>query len=173
MKAHQLNRQESNIAPIEREIKHLVEDAAGALNNATDARHIQQGYIYQSGLGIARIRVTDNTHAAFTVKWPTRNQKHEGDRHEQEFEIDLAFGVEMLNSCTETVTKTRWTVTHDSNIWEVDAFEGNLKGLILAECETETPYIISIPSWIGEDVTGDARYRNENLSRSQQIPSQS
>ena len=76
----------------------------------------------------------------------------------------------MLNSCTETVTKTRWTVTHDSNIWEVDVLEGNLKGLILAECETDTPNTVSIPSWTGKDVTGDVRYRNENLSSSQQIP---
>lgn len=170
MKTYQSNEQDSDIAPIEREIKHLVEDADAALSNATGARHIRQGYIYQSGLGTARIRVTDNAHAAFTIKWPTRNQKHEGDRHEQEFEIDVALGVEMLNSCTETVTKTRWTVTHDSNIWEVDVLEGNLKGLILAECETDTPNTVSIPSWTGKDVTGDVRYRNENLSSSQQIP---
>ncbi len=49
-------------------------------------------------------------------------------------------------------------------IWEVDVFEGENKGLIIAEVELKSEnQKIKIPSWIGKEVTNDRRFRNANL----------
>ncbi|MDC7224797.1 MAG: CYTH domain-containing protein [Spirochaetales bacterium] len=55
----------------------------------------------------------------------------------------------------------QWTV-------ELDIFEGNLEGLILAEIEfasEEEALSAPLPSWFGEDVTADLNYSNNSLSQ--------
>ncbi len=49
-------------------------------------------------------------------------------------------------------------------VWEVDEFHGVNEGLVVAECELESEdQLIDKPSWVGEEVTDDARYYNSNL----------
>lgn len=66
------------------------------------------------------------------------------------------------------IEKVRYYVPYEGYLWEVDCFEGNLKGLMIAEIElrepTETP---PLPPWVSEEVTGDPRYYNEQLSQVQ------
>ncbi len=53
---------------------------------------------------------------------------------------------------------------HDGFKWEVDEFHGKHEGLVLAEIELpsgDTPY--NIPSFVGENVTGNPAYYNSNL----------
>jgi adenylate cyclase len=46
----------------------------------------------------------------------------------------------------------------------VDVFEGENKGLILAEIELENEdQFFEKPSWLGKEVTTDPRYYNANL----------
>ena len=48
--------------------------------------------------------------------------------------------------------------------WEIDVFEGNLQGLIIAEIELkEINTSINLPDWIAEEVTEDPNYLNINL----------
>jgi adenylate cyclase len=57
-------------------------------------------------------------------------------------------------------------VAHAGLVWEVDEFGGPLAGLVLAEVELELPdQAVSLPGWIGREVTGDARYQNAVLAR--------
>ena len=53
----------------------------------------------------------------------------------------------------------------DGHIFEVDEFFGDNKGLIVAEVElnSETEQFTK-PSWLGQEVTGDVRYYNSQLS---------
>ena len=49
-------------------------------------------------------------------------------------------------------------------MWEIDEFHGVNDGLVVAECELESEdQAIAKPDWVGDEVTGDARYFNSNL----------
>jgi adenylate cyclase len=50
-------------------------------------------------------------------------------------------------------------------LWEVDEFLGENLGLVVAEVELlSEDQQISLPSWVGQEVTHDARYFNSALS---------
>ena len=62
------------------------------------------------------------------------------------------------------IEKTRYTIEHAGHAWDVDVFGGANKGLILAEVELKSPdEAVSLPPWIGSEVTGDPRFRNSKL----------
>jgi len=64
------------------------------------------------------------------------------------------------------IGKYRTRILHEGKIWEVDEFEGENKGLIMAEIELKSEdETFSVPSWIGPEVTGDLRYYNSYLAR--------
>ena len=48
--------------------------------------------------------------------------------------------------------------------FEVDEFYGDNEGLVMAEIELDSPdEPFELPSWLGEEVTGDRRYYNSHL----------
>ena len=50
--------------------------------------------------------------------------------------------------------------------WEVDVFEGENEGLIMAEIELESEDdVIEKPAFIGKEVTGDRRFYNKHMLR--------
>jgi adenylate cyclase len=56
---------------------------------------------------------------------------------------------------------------HDGLEIEVDVYQGELEGLIVAEIEfdsEEQARGFEPPDWLGDDVTGDERFLNENLA---------
>ena len=64
------------------------------------------------------------------------------------------------------IEKYRTKIVWENKLWEVDQFESENKGLIMAEIElTEPDEPFSLPPWIGEEVTGDPRYFNSYLSQ--------
>jgi len=88
-------------------------------------------------------------------------------RHEYEYEIPLQDANEIINTlCRKPIIeKTRHFVTNDGNTWEIDEFDGDNRGLIIAEIElSEIGEIFSKPHWLGEEVTSDLRYYNNNLA---------
>ena len=63
------------------------------------------------------------------------------------------------------VRKTRHEVRHEDMLWEIDEFHGDNRGLVVAEIELpEQDTDFNLPSWIGEEVTHDSRYRNASLA---------
>ena len=63
------------------------------------------------------------------------------------------------------IQKKRYTYPFESHLWEIDVFEGVNQGLIVAEVELKSPNeTIALPSFIGQEVSFDKRYRNEALS---------
>lgn len=63
------------------------------------------------------------------------------------------------------IHKLRWHISHGGLLWEVDKFLDRHKGLMLAEVELESEeQEISIPCWIGKEVTSDKRYSNHSLA---------
>ena len=86
-------------------------------------------------------------------------------RLEFEYEIPLEDARQMMNLCLPgIIEKRRYVVPFEGFVWEVDEFAGTRKGLVLAEIElpdSSTPY--TLPSFIGENVTGRPEFYNSNL----------
>lgn len=127
---------------------------------AIEKRHIAQGYLSTDPDKTVRVRIA-GTRAFLTVK--SRNQ---GDvRHEWEYEIPVSDAEEMLELCAGTVlAKWRYIVPFEGWTWEVDEYENNLAGLVVAEVEIDNPdRKVPLPSFAGEEVTGRPEYYNSTL----------
>jgi adenylate cyclase len=131
-------------------------------------KHIQrsvkyrQGYLSSMPTSSIRIRVSDD-HAWLNIKSATIGAQ----RHEFEYEIPLSDANEILNSLCKKplIEKTRHFVVNNGNLWEIDEFKGENDGLIVAEIElAEAGQDFVKPSWIGDEVTDDLRYYNNNLA---------
>ena len=62
------------------------------------------------------------------------------------------------------ISKCRYQLVYAGKIWEIDVFDQENEGLILAECELDSEdEHIDLPSWIAEEVTEDERYYNSYL----------
>ena len=125
---------------------------------------ITQGFLNTDPLRTVRIRIKDET-AFLTVKG--KNNEAGLSRFEWEKEIDKTEAESLLKLCEPgMIDKTRFLVKSDSHIFEVDEFYGENKGLIVAEVELETEEeVFEKPDWLGQEVTGDPRYYNSQLSK--------
>jgi adenylate cyclase len=62
------------------------------------------------------------------------------------------------------IEKVRYTLRVGSHTWEIDVFEGDNAGLVIAEIELRREdEAFEKPEWVGEEVTDDPRYFNSNL----------
>ena len=121
---------------------------------------LRQGYLNSNSERTVRVR-TNGRVGIITIKGKTTNMT----RKEYEYEIPLAEALELLDLCEQPIIeKTRNKIIYNQKIWEVDEFEGNNKGLILAEIELESEdEEFQLPDWIGQEVTSDPRYYNSSL----------
>jgi adenylate cyclase len=122
----------------------------------------RQGYLSSQATSSIRIRISDK-HAWLNIKSATIGTH----RQEYEYEIPLLDANEILDTlCRKPIIeKTRHYLIHDENTWEIDEFDGDNQGLIVAEIElAEIGAHFSKPDWLGEEVTQDLRYYNNNLA---------
>ncbi len=120
----------------------------------------EQGYIATEEFTTVRIRIAGEK-AFLTIKGKTEGMS----RAEFEYPVPLSDAQEMLNRfCCRTIKKTRYLIPHGRHTFEVDLFEGDNEGLIVAEVElsSETEEV-KLPEWIAEEVTHDKRYYNSEL----------
>jgi adenylate cyclase len=69
------------------------------------------------------------------------------------------------------IEKRRYLVPHGTLTWEVDVFAGRHAGLVIAEIElVDENQTVSLPEWVGAEVSHDDRYNNASLSRAVSIP---
>lgn len=121
---------------------------------------ISQGYLSLEAERTVRIRIKKEQ-AFLTIKGKTQGVS----RLEFEYSIPLQDGLELLKLCQGTIIqKKRYVLQYDKLTWEVDEFEGDNTGLIVAEVELESEnQVFALPSWIKEEVSDDNRYYNANL----------
>ena len=63
------------------------------------------------------------------------------------------------------IDKIRYEIPLGQHIYEVDVFNGENNGLIVAEIELKNENdTFEKPNWLGKEVTGDNRYYNAYLS---------
>ena len=128
---------------------------------AVKVHKIKQGYISETKRSISRVRISDNE-AYLTIK----ENKKQISKLEFEYSIPIEEGLYLLeNLCNNvTITKTRYIVKFGGFVWEVDEFDGENKGLVVAEIELDhETQKFGKPSWVGDEVTSDERYYNINL----------
>lgn len=123
----------------------------------------RQGYLSGSPLSSVRVRISD-THAWLNVKSATIGNH----RQEYEYQIPLADANAILDDLCHKplIEKVRHFVSRGRHVWEIDEFEGDNAGLIVAEIElSQIGESFAKPDWIGEEVTEDLRYYNNNLTK--------
>lgn len=65
-----------------------------------------------------------------------------------------------------SIDKVRSLVNFDNNLFEIDEFKGNNKDLVLIEVElSDINKEINLPEWVGQEVTGSAKYYNSVLAK--------
>ncbi len=124
-------------------------------------KRYRQGYLSIVKERTVRVRTTGDK-GFITIKGMSVG----ATRSEYEYEIPLADANEMLDRLCERplIEKTRYRVSHEGLVWEIDEFEGDNRGLIIAEVELkDETQSVTLPGWIGQEVTGDPRYFNANL----------
>jgi CYTH domain-containing protein len=152
---------------VEVERKFLVPDPPDLAG--TEADEIEQGYLAIGADGEVRLRRKGEKHL-LTAKRGTGLSREEA---ETELELD-AF--ERLWPLTEgrRLHKRRHVIPHGDLKIEVDVYQRDLEGLVVAEVEfgsEDDARRFEPPGWIGDEVTGDERYLNETLATQGRPPS--
>jgi len=121
---------------------------------------IKQGYLNLHPERTVRVRLTGDK-AWLTIKGKTIKTT----RLEFEYEIPRDDAIELLDLCEKPlVEKIRYKITQGDLVWEIDEFEGENKGLVIAETELKSEdQTFDLPDWIGIEVSHDAKYYNSNL----------
>lgn len=120
-----------------------------------------QGYLSRDPARTVRVRLAGDK-AFLTIKGATQG----ATRAEFEYEIPVPDAQALLDlSDGPVVEKIRHLCLHEGMTWEVDEFLGANAGLLVAEIELASEgQDFARPQWLGEEVTGDARYVNANLA---------
>ena len=128
----------------------------------SEATAMRQGYLALGPPASVRVRI-EGKRAYLNVKESTLGVR----RAEFEYPLPLADAEELLTLCaTAIVSKIRHRVRYGSHVWEVDEFEGENTGLVLAEVELEREGDpVELPPWVGTEVSGDEKYVNTYLSK--------
>jgi len=128
---------------------------------ATSSSSLKQGYLSSSAEATVRVRLEDNL-GTLTIKSKTNGIT----RNEFEYAIPAQEAKELLMLCSgPLIEKIRYRIPQENHTWEIDVFEGDNDGLIIAEIEltSEEDYFAK-PQWLGEEVSGDSQYYNSNLA---------
>lgn len=133
-------------------------------NEVVKATQIKQGYLSTVPERTVRVRVM-GAKGFITVKGISNATG--STRYEWEKEITVEEVDELLKICEPgVISKTRFEVSVGKHIFEVDEFDGENEGLVVAELElTSEEEEFEKPNWLGIEVTGDSRYFNSELMK--------
>lgn len=128
-------------------------------NTGTD---FKQGYLTRGSNCSVRVRIEGNE-ANINIKSATLGIL----RQEFEYAIPLDEARELLDLfCPRTVSKKRYKVKYAGQTWEIDVFEQDNNGLVVAEIElNHADEKFEQPPWVGDEVSSQARYYNTELAR--------
>ena len=121
---------------------------------------MDQGYLSLEPARTVRVR------RAGAAAWLTVKGRNLGPRRaEFEYPIPVDDADAMLALCVGRVRKTRYLEPVGAHVFEVDVFEGENAGLVIAEVElAAVDEAFERPAWLGAEVTEDARYFNSALA---------
>ena len=134
-----------------------------------------QGYINILSKNFSQIRIAkrgDREYGLITFK----TKRKEAHRTEFQYRIPAKDAEDIIYKCDSIIRKTRYFITDPKTKleYEVDFFEDKNAGLVMAEIEfvdynAYYRYKNNMsefkPKWLGQNVTDDERYYNDNLAR--------
>nr|WP_321233748.1 CYTH domain-containing protein [uncultured Psychroserpens sp.] len=125
---------------------------------------IIQGFLNTDPERTVRVRLKGNK-GYLTVKGLSSDDGL--SRFEWEKEISKTDAEALLQLCEKgVIDKVRYDIKVGQHVFEVDVFSADNEGLIIAEVElTEEDEVFQKPEWLGQEVTGDQRYYNSQLSQ--------
>lgn len=125
---------------------------------------ITQGYLSSVPERTVRVRIKGKS-GFITIKGIGNDSG--ASRYEWEKEIPLPEAEELMKICEPgIIDKTRYEVKAGNHTFEVDEFYGENEGLIVAEIELKNEDDhFEKPTWLGAEVTGDAKYYNAMLMK--------
>ena len=142
------------------ERKFLLKDASWKAL-ADEGTQYSQGYLVGSKQASVRVRL-QGERAFLNIKSATIDIT----RQEFEYEIPLDEAKEMLETLCEKplISKKRYHLKNDNHLWEIDVFQGDNEGLVVAEVELadKNEHFVK-PGWLGDEVSDDERYYNVSL----------
>ena len=147
---------------VEIERKFLVNDDSWR-EQVLRSSKMQQGYLNEAKQSSVRVRVAGDK-AYLNIKSATLGIY----RKEYEYAIPVGDAQEILSELAQKplIEKTRYYVENAGHLWEVDVFEGDNAGLVVAELELcDEDEAFERPSWVGAEVSGDQRYYNVCLAK--------
>lgn len=130
---------------------------------AFKSTRIIQGYLNSNKQRAVRVRLKGEQ-GFLTIKG--ESSKNGLSRFEWEKEIPESEARALLKLCEPgVVDKIRYEIKLGNHVFEVDAFFGDNAGLIIAEVElNDENELFEKPSWLGEEVSGQTKYYNSQLS---------
>ncbi|MGB3149993.1 MAG: CYTH domain-containing protein [Maribacter sp.] len=131
---------------------------------AISKTRIVQGFLNTNPDRTVRIRIKGEK-GFITVKG--RSNELGISRFEWEKEIKLDEAEALLELCEKGILeKSRYKIPYGKHVFEVDEFYGLNEGLTIGEVELSSENeAFDKPKWIGEEVTGDIKYYNSQLSK--------
>lgn len=131
---------------------------------ASTSQTIRQAFISRNPERTVRVRQYGEK-AFLTIKG--KSSADGTTRMEWEKEISLDDAKQLFALCEEgEIYKKRYLVEYKNFTFEVDEFFGDSQGLVIAEIELHSAdQEFQKPSWLGKEVTGDARFYNSQLSK--------
>ena len=108
-----------------------------------------------------RVRISGDI-ATIAIKGPRTGIA----RPEFEYEIPIADAERMLSTVCgdDTLEKERFFVEDVGATWHVDVYSGILNGVVIGEIELkQETQALTLPSWVGKEVTGDPFYKKINM----------
>ena len=146
---------------IEIERKFLVKDDSYKKKSVSEIR-ITQRYLSSVPERTVRVRIKGDK-GFITIKGIGSDSG--ASRFEWEKEISAKDAKELFKICEQgIIDKTRYNVKSDKHTFEVDEFNGDNAGLIVAEVELSSEdEKFEKPDWLGDEVTGDIKYFNSML----------
>jgi len=150
---------------LEIERKFLLKSNLGLdfLKNITTIE-LEQGYIVNETMKTVRLR-KENQNFILTIKG--KSTKSGLIRPEFETKLNIS-EYETLATMLEPgcIIKKRYELIFSGQLFEVDVFEDDNQGLVLVEIELKhEDDKVSLPPWLGVEVTGDPRYYNSYLCK--------
>lgn len=131
---------------------------------AFKSTQISQGFLNRDKERTVRVRLKGDK-GYLTIKG--KSSSDGTSRFEWEKEISKSDAEALMLLCEEgIIKKKRFEVKVGKHIFEIDEFYGDNLGLVIVEVEltSENERFIS-PAWLGEEVTGEIKYYNSQLSK--------
>jgi CYTH domain-containing protein len=127
-------------------------------------KRITQGYLNSDPARTVRVRISGEQ-GFLTIKGSSESGGT--TRFEWEKEIELLEAEALLSLCEPgSINKVRYLVKAADKIYEIDEFFDQNDGLIVAEIELDAAdEYFEKPKWLGQEVTGDEKYYNSQLSK--------